>query len=118
MSPRPFGLNTDSATPKDCLCISLSGNFLLRGSLANFQKQSSVVFCEKGVLRNFAKFTGKQLCQPLFFIKKETLVLVFDCEFCKISKKTFFTERLWVTAFNIQHSTLNTETFNTLTLEI
>ena len=25
------------------------------------------VFCEKGVLRNFAKFTGKQLCQSLFF---------------------------------------------------
>ena len=25
------------------------------------------VFCEKGVLRNFAKFTGKHLCQSLFF---------------------------------------------------
>ena len=24
------------------------------------------VFCKKGVLRNFAKFTGKQLCQSLF----------------------------------------------------
>ena len=27
------------------------------------------VFCEKGVLRNFTKFTGKQLCQSLFFNK-------------------------------------------------
>ena len=29
------------------------------------------VFCEKGVLilRNFAKFIGKQLCQSLFFEK-------------------------------------------------
>ena len=27
------------------------------------------VFCEKGVPRNFAKFTGKQLCQSLFFNK-------------------------------------------------
>ena len=27
------------------------------------------VFCEKGVLRNFAKFTGKHLCQSLFLIK-------------------------------------------------
>ena len=27
------------------------------------------VFCEKGVLRNFAKFTGKHLCQSLFFNK-------------------------------------------------
>ena len=25
------------------------------------------VFCKKGVLRNFAKFTGKHLCQSLFF---------------------------------------------------
>ena len=37
------------------------------------------VFCKKGVLRNFAKFTGKYLCQSLFFnkvaglsLKKET----------------------------------------------
>ena len=27
------------------------------------------VFCEKVVLRNFAKFTGKHLCQILFFNK-------------------------------------------------
>ena len=27
------------------------------------------VICEKGVLRNFAKFTGKHLCQSLFFNK-------------------------------------------------
>ena len=24
---------------------------------------------------------------------------MFSCEFCKISKKTFFTEYLWVTAY-------------------
>ena len=39
------------------------------------------VFCKKGVLRNFGKFTGKHLCQSLFFDK------VFSCEFC--------TEHLW-----------------------
>ena len=27
------------------------------------------VFSKKGVLRNFAKFTGKHLCQRLFFNK-------------------------------------------------
>ena len=61
----------------------------------------------KGVLRNFAKFTGKHLCQSLFFnkvagprpqacsfIKKETLAQVFSCEFCEISKNTFLTEHL------------------------
>ena len=58
------------------------------------------VFCEKGVLRNFEKFTGKHLCQSLFFSKvagvackffqKEALAQVFSCEFCEISKNTFF----------------------------
>ena len=54
----------------------------------------SEVFCKKGVLRYFAKFTGKHLCQSLFF-KKETLIEVFSCEFCEISKNTFFIEHLW-----------------------
>ena len=27
------------------------------------------MFCKKGVPRNFTKFTGKQLCQGLFFNK-------------------------------------------------
>ena len=31
------------------------------------QKQPLEVFCKKGVLSNFAKFTGKHLCQSLFF---------------------------------------------------
>ena len=58
------------------------------------------VFCEKGVLRDFANFTGKHLCQSLFFnkvaglacnfIKKETLAQVFSCEFCETSKNTVF----------------------------
>ena len=56
---------------------------------------------KKGVLRNFTKFTGKQLYQSLFFkklhastcnfIQKETLVLVLSCQFWEISKNTFFT---------------------------
>ena len=60
------------------------------------------VFCKKGVLRNFAKFTGTHLCQSLFFgkiaglrpatlLNKETLAQVFSCEFWEISKNTFFT---------------------------
>ena len=43
---------------------------------------------KKGVLRSFAKFTGKHFYQSLFF-KKETLAQVFSCEFCEISKNTF-----------------------------
>ena len=58
---------------------------------------------KKCVLKNFAKFTGKHLCQSLFF-KKETLAQVFSCEFGKIFKNTFSTEHLWETAFVWQHS--------------
>ena len=32
------------------------------------------------------------------FIKKEIPAQVFSCEFCEISKNTFFTEHLWTTA--------------------
>ena len=63
------------------------------------------VFCEKGVLRNFAKFPGKHLCQSVFFnkvagsacnfIKEETLAQAFTFEFCEIYKNTFFTDQLW-----------------------
>ena len=64
---------------------------------------------EKGVFRNFAKFTGKHLCQSLFFnkkaglrpatlLKEETLAHVLSCEFCEISKNTFLTEHLRTTA--------------------
>ena len=51
---------------------------------------------KKGVLRNFAKFTGKHLYQSLFF-KKESLAQVDSCEFYGISKNTFFKEHLWTT---------------------
>ena len=35
------------------------------------------------------------------FIKKEALAQMFFCEFCEISKNTFFTEHLWATASEI-----------------
>ena len=49
------------------------------------------VFCRKSVLRNFAKFTRKHLCQSLFFnkvvgLRKKTLAQVFSCKFCEISR--------------------------------
>ena len=43
------------------------------------------LFRKKGALKNFAKFTGKelQLCQ------KETSAQMFSCEFCEMFKNTF-----------------------------
>ena len=51
------------------------------------------VFCEKGVLKNFAKLTGKHLCQSLFFDNVvETLAQVFSCEFFEMFKNNFLIE--------------------------
>ena len=66
------------------------------------RSSSQEMFCEKGVLRNFTKSTGKHLCQSLFFNNVSglkvnnkdtrttpgTLAQVFSCEFCEISKNT------------------------------
>ena len=57
---------------------------------------------KKGVLKNFTKFTGKHLCQSLFFNSnfiKGILAQVLSCAFCEIFKNTFFTGHLWTTAF-------------------
>ena len=63
---------------------------------------------KKGVLRNLTKFTGKHLCQSLFFnrvagaacnfIKKRFLHRCFPVNFAKIFKNTYFTKHLWTTA--------------------
>ena len=71
-------------------------------SLENVLSEAAVQRCsvKRGLLRNFAKFTGKHLCQSHFFnkvavmrsaaFKKETLEQVFSCGFCEIIKNTFF----------------------------
>ena len=42
--------------------------------ITEIQKQSQEVFyIKKGVYKNFTKFTGKHLCQSLFFNKVATL---------------------------------------------
>ena len=65
------------------------------------------VFCKKGVLKNFAKFTGKHLHQNLFFSKvadlrsatllKKRVCEVFPCEFYEIFKNIFFYRTLPLT---------------------
>ena len=65
------------------------------------------------VLKNFAKFLGKHLCQSLFFNKvtglrlyrKETLVHVFSGAFSEILQNTFSTEHLR-TAASVMTDTL------------
>ena len=83
--------------------VSQSQNILIFSYFYQFQKQLLEVFCKKGVPRNFAKFIEINCARDSFlikkdFIKKESLSQVFSCEFCEISKKTFFTEHLRKTA--------------------
>ena len=62
------------------------------------------MFFKNGVLKNFAKFTGKHLCRNLFFNKvadlRPAILLKQDagagvsCDFCEIFKNTFFVEHL------------------------
>ena len=40
------------------------------GKILTKQKQPPEVFCRKGVLGNFTKFTGKHLCQSRLLRKK------------------------------------------------
>ena len=60
---------------------------------------------KNGVLRNFANFTGKNLCQSLFFnkvadlrpatlLKKRLWRSCFPVNFAKFLRTLFFTERL------------------------
>ena len=80
--------------------------------LRRFRSSHRRCSVKKGAFRNFAKLTGKDLWQNLFFNKvaglwpitlqkKETLAQAFLCEFCEISKNTFSTEHLQTTASDV-----------------
>ena len=53
----------------------------------NYRSNRPEVFCKNGVLRNFAKLTGKQREK-----RKKRLWhrCLFSCEFCEIFRNTFF----------------------------
>ena len=72
-------------------------------SVASLQAVVQRCFCKKGVPRNFAKFTGKQLCQSLFLNKVAGLRLwhrSFPVNFEKFVRTPFLTEHLrWLLLF-------------------
>ena len=61
------------------------------------------MFCKKGVLRNFEKFTGKHLCQSPFFNKvaglRPSWHRCFLVNLAKFLRTPFLTEHLWETAY-------------------
>ena len=64
------------------------------------QKQPPEVFYEKRkkVFLKISQISQENTCARVSFFIKETLAQMFSCEFCEISKNTFFTEHLWMTA--------------------
>ena len=58
MANRPVGYGYTAETTKK-----------VKLRFKKFKKQPPEVLCKKGVLKNFAQFTGKHLCQSLFFNK-------------------------------------------------
>ena len=61
--------------------------------LQKYRSSRLEVFCRKGVLRNFEKFTGKHLCQSLLFNKVAGLRTV-----------TLLKKRFWYTCFPVNFS--------------
>ena len=71
-----------------------------------FRRSRSEVPCKTGALKNFAKFTGKHLCQRLFFnevaglrpanlLKKRLGTGVFPFNFVKIFRTPIFIEHFY-----------------------
>ena len=59
------------------------------------QKQPPELFYKKGVLKNFAKFTGKDLCQILFSKKKKLWHRCFPVNFAKFLRILFLQSTSW-----------------------
>ena len=83
----------------------------------NIRSSRPEVFCKKGVLRNFKKFTGKHLCQCLFLnkvaglspatlLKKRLWHRCFPVNLAKFLRTPFFREHLWWLLFNQMQANL------------
>ena len=71
-----------------------------------FRSSRPKVFCKKGAIRNFTKFSGKHLCQGLIFNEVAGLRLAtlskmrfwhrcFPVNFVEFLRTLFFIEHLW-----------------------
>ena len=93
-------INLFKMTSKSCwYSAKLLGYSIKITSDIDKRKQPPEVFYKKGVLKNGTKFTGKHLCQSLFFNNiAELKTQVSSCEFCEIFKNTFFIKHVRTTA--------------------
>ena len=82
------------------------GIYTINYVIVKTRSSRSEVFCKKGVPVNFAKFTGKHLCQSLFsnkvaglrpatLLKQRLWHRCFLVNFAKFLRTPFFIEYLW-----------------------
>ena len=82
----PFWQNTSRN------CCGIFQNIYIKNI---FRSSRPEVFCKKGVLRNFVKFTGKPLClRPATLLKKRLWHRGFLVNFVKFLRTPFFIEEL------------------------
>ena len=93
---------SESESKIDIICVS---NTLVKdGDICRSSRPE--VFCKKGVLKNFGKFTGKHLYQRLFsykvaglrvatLLKKRLWHRYFPVNFVNFLRTPFFIEHLW-----------------------
>ena len=79
----------------------MMNKLVITGSLM-FRSSRPDVFCKKCVLRNFEKFTVKDLCQSLLLIiKKRLWHSCFPVNFAKFLRTYFLTEHFRWLLLNI-----------------
>ena len=102
--PLAFFLKLSKVSVRGISLTFLNGWDFLRMVSLFTHKQPQEVFYKKGVLKSFAKFTGKLLWWSHFLIKlqtwrpatllEETPTQVFSCEYSEILKNIYFKEWL------------------------
>ena len=91
-------------TSKNECSMKIVNGFKYTSDFSTYRSSHQRCSIIKGVLRNFAKFTGKHLCQRLFFkvaglrpatlLKKSLRHRCFPVNFAKFLRTPFFTEHL------------------------
>ena len=99
----------------------------IKSNNLQFRSSCPELFCKKDVLRSLTKFTGKRLCQSLFFnkvaclrpatlLKKRLWHRCFPVNFEKSLRTPFYTEHLWwllltIAVREIYYATLKYNTY-------
>ena len=91
-------------------CCTTSSFRSSNSNCLNYTSSHQRCFIEKGVLKNFKKFTGKQLCESFFLnkvpglrpvtpLKKRLWHRCFSVNFVKYLRNSFFIEHLFIRSY-------------------